>query len=70
MLTDALTLALESRKSLLDQLHAESTQCYRMFHGSVEGAPGLTVDRYGDLILAQSFHQPLSAEARAEAEAF
>lgn len=70
MLTDALDTALKSRKELIDQLHAESTLCYRLFHGSVEGASGLTVDRYGDLILVQSFHQALSPEAREAAESF
>ena len=70
MLTDVLDTAFKTRKQLIDQLHAESTLCYRLFHGSVEGASGLTVDRYGDLILVQSFHQSLSAEARAEAESF
>lgn len=70
MLTDVLTLALNARKSLVNQLHEESTQCYRLFHGSVEGASGLTIDRYGDLILAQSFHQPLSPDEREQAERF
>lgn len=64
MLTDHLATALENRKTLIDQLVAEKTLCYRLFHGSVEGYPGLTVDRYGDLILAQSFHQALPPEAR------
>ena len=54
----------------MDQLHEESTLCYRLFHGSVEGASGLTIDRYGDLILAQSFHQPLSPDERQQAENF
>jgi 23S rRNA (cytosine1962-C5)-methyltransferase len=70
MLTDDLILAFQSRKQLIDQLHAESTLCYRLFHGSVEGASGLTIDRYGDLILAQSFHQALSPEEHEQAEAF
>lgn len=70
MLTDALNLALAARKTLLNQLHENPTQCYRLFHGSVEGRPGLTVDRYGDLILAQSFHQPLSTQEREQAEQF
>jgi 23S rRNA (cytosine1962-C5)-methyltransferase len=70
MLTDLLHIALQSRKFLIDQLHQESTQCYRLFHGSVEGASGLTIDRYGDLILAQSFHQPLSPEEQDQAGSF
>lgn len=70
MLTDALSNALISRKKLTDQLHKESTDAYRLFHGSVEGAAGLTVDRYGDLILAQSFHRPMSPAEREESEKF
>ncbi|MBL8459740.1 MAG: hypothetical protein JNM92_10295, partial [Zoogloea sp.] len=52
--------ALDARRSLIAQLHAEGTDAYRLFHGTVEGRPGLTVDRYGSLILTQSFHGPLS----------
>jgi 23S rRNA (cytosine1962-C5)-methyltransferase len=70
MLTDALSTALDTRKTLIDQLATENTDCYRLFHGSVEGAPGLTIDRYGDLILTQSFHRPLSAAERDDAENF
>ncbi len=69
-LSDLLQAALASRKDLLDQLHAENTDTYRLFHGSVEGQPGLTVDRYGDLLLAQSFHSPLDPAQLAELEAF
>lgn len=29
------------------KLREENTDCYRLFHGAVEGCPGLTVDRYG-----------------------
>lgn len=29
------------------KLLEEQTDCYRLFHGAVEGCPGLTVDRYG-----------------------
>ncbi len=36
----------------------------------MEGAPGLTVDRYGDLVLVQSFHAPLDAEALRVVEGF
>lgn len=61
-LTPKLAAALEARQPLLDHLHAEQTDAYRLFHGSVEGQPGLTVDRYGDLLLVQSFHSPLDAD--------
>lgn len=59
-LQQKLAHALENRSDLLTSLHAEQTDCYRMFHGTNEGEPGLTVDRYGPQLLVQSFHEPLS----------
>ncbi|MBI5330218.1 MAG: class I SAM-dependent rRNA methyltransferase [Betaproteobacteria bacterium] len=61
-LSGLLASALDARAELLPRLHDEDTNAYRLFHGSVEGAPGLTVDRYGDLLLVQSFHQALSPQ--------
>lgn len=61
-LADALAGALERRADLMPRLHGESTDAYRLFHGTVEGRPGLTVDRYGDLLLVQSFHETLADE--------
>ena len=65
-----LAAALAARADLLVRLHDEQTDAYRLFHGSVEGAPGLTVDRYGDLLLAQSFHSTLAPEELAALESF
>jgi 23S rRNA (cytosine1962-C5)-methyltransferase len=67
-LTDLLATAFQARAPLMARLGEEQTDAYRLFHGSVEGEPGLTVDRYGDLILAQS--RPLEPEQLAELEAF
>ena len=58
-LLPALEAALEARRALITRLAAEQTDAYRLFHGTVEGHSGLTVDRYGSLLLAQSFHTPL-----------
>ncbi|WP_230369921.1 hypothetical protein [Paludibacterium denitrificans] len=58
-LTDLLQQAEDRRAGLIAALEAEDTNIYRLFHGSVEGHPGLTVDRYGDLLLVQSFHHTL-----------
>lgn len=69
-LTDLLSTALAARAPLIAQLAAEDTVAWRLFHGTVEGAPGITVDRYGSVLLAQTFHRPLSAEQLAELEAF
>lgn len=60
-LIQALGAALERRQPLLAQLQQQGTDCYRLFHGSQEGAGGLTIDRYGPQLLVQSFHQSLSA---------
>ncbi|MBR9728390.1 class I SAM-dependent rRNA methyltransferase [Shewanella intestini] len=57
----SLTLAIQSRREFLLLAAQQNTTCYRLFHGTVEGAQGLNIDRYGDTWLIQSFHQPLSA---------
>jgi len=62
-LNQALRAALDRRQDLLAELHQQGTDCYRLFHGSQEGAAGLTVDRYGPQLLVQSFHQPLESDA-------
>ncbi len=62
-LEESLRGALARRRPLIERLAAANTDCYRLFHGSQEGAPGLTVDRYGDLALLQSFYEPLPDDA-------
>ena len=61
-LDQALCAALTRRQPLLAELHQQGTDCYRLFHGSQEGAGGLTIDRYGPQLLVQSFHHNLSRE--------
>lgn len=46
----------------MEELHAENTDAYRLFHGISEGRPGLTIDRYGPLILLQTFREGLAPE--------
>jgi len=69
-LAELLAAALEVRTDLLSRLHAEGTDAYRLFHGTVEGRPGLTADRYGNLLLVQSFHESLAPEDLAALENF
>jgi len=69
-LSDALRASFEARAPLIARLAAEQTDAYRLFHGSVEGLPGLTVDRYGDLLLVQTFHRPLETDELSALEAF
>lgn len=52
--------AWQKREALFDRCEAEQTNCYRVFHGTAEGMPGVTVDRYGPQLLVQSFHRPVS----------
>ncbi len=70
METDRMEAAWQRRQTLLAQLHAESTDAYRLFHGATEGIPGLTVDRYGALLLIQTFGTPLEADPRDALAAF
>ncbi len=51
--------AILRRRDLESRLHEDDTNCYRLFHGVVEGWPGLSIDRYGPLVLAQTFRGPL-----------
>lgn len=68
-LADALEAALARRAALRDKLAAEETDCLRLFHGAAEGRPGLAVDRYGPLLLAQTWRDPLAADDLAAIEA-
>lgn len=60
-LPDVVRRAIDRRRELLHRLHAEGTDCYRLLHGTAEGAPGLCVDRYGPLLLVQTFREALPA---------
>ena len=59
-LEDLVTRAIEARRALLERLSGEATDCVRLFHGIAEGRPGLTVDRYGPVLLAQTWRDPLA----------
>ena len=69
-LTPLLSRARENRVDLFRRLEGESTDCWRCFHGATEGFPGLTVDRYGPIYLAQTFHSPLATEQHEELRLF
>ncbi|WP_419190539.1 class I SAM-dependent methyltransferase [Saltatorellus ferox] len=57
---ESLQRALDARADLIHDLASELTTCYRLFHGAVEGRPGLTIDRYGPVFLAQTWDEKLS----------
>lgn len=69
-LTPLLQAAFTARQPLIERLQAEDTNAYRLFNGSTENWPGLTIDRYGDLLLIQTFHAALDGHDRAEIEDF
>lgn len=53
--------ALAAREDLQARLADQGTDCLRLFQGAAEGCPGLTIDRYGPLILAQDHRQCLDS---------
>ena len=57
---ESLRMAMAHRSALMNRLATEHTNCYRLLHGTQEGVPGVTLDRYGDLALLQSFHAPVA----------
>lgn len=59
-LSDLLAAAIDRRGPLLERLAAEGTDCVRLLHGATEGAPGVAVDRYGPVLLVQTWRQPLT----------
>jgi len=59
-LASRLAAALERRRALLDRLVGEGTDCVRLLHGIAEDAPGITVDRYGPIVLVQTWRDPLA----------
>jgi 23S rRNA (cytosine1962-C5)-methyltransferase len=69
-LSGRLSAAFSARKALLSRCAAEGTTAYRLFHGSAEGCGGLTIDRYGEVLLIQSFHRTLEDDELAEIVAF
>lgn len=69
-LSHSLPRSLSARSALLAQLASEKTDAYRLFHGTIEGQDGLTIDRYGDILLVQTFHRPLAGDELATIEAF
>lgn len=69
-LVDLVAASLGARAALIERLAGEGTDAYRLFHGSAEGRPGLSIDRYGDLLLVQTFHRCLAADELSDLEDF
>jgi 23S rRNA (cytosine1962-C5)-methyltransferase len=60
--SQALSAAISKRSQFLANAKQNETDCYRIFHGTVEGINGLNIDRYGNAWLIQSFHQALTED--------
>ncbi len=58
--------AIARRSAIRRTLASEGTDCLRLFHGATEGHPGVAIDRYGPVLLVQSWNVPLDEAARAE----
>jgi 23S rRNA (cytosine1962-C5)-methyltransferase len=56
---DSYRAALSQRGDLLAKL-GDDTTCVRLMHGAVEGAPGVAIDRYGPVLLVQTWRDPLA----------
>lgn len=69
-LVPALDAAYARREAMCARLLAEGTDAYRLFHGSAEDFAGLTVDRYGDALLVQTFHRALAAAEESALRAY
>lgn len=57
-LEERLRESLGRRETLLAELSSD-TDCYRLLHGIAEGAPGVAIDRYGPVLLVQTWRHPL-----------
>ena len=55
---DRLKAALDRRAPLLDSL--QDTDCVRLLHGIAEDWPGVAVDRYGPVLLVQTWRDPFA----------
>ena len=69
-LKNLISQAWQNRSDLKAQWQQEKTDCYRIFHGTNEGLPGTTLDRYGPLLILQTFHQSVSDDELAQVREF
>lgn len=62
-LPDLLDAAIDRRGPLLDALAAEGTDIVRLLHGPAEGAPGVSIERHGPVLLVQTWREALAPGA-------
>lgn len=59
-ITASLHRGWQTREALIGGCEQTDTDCFRLFHGTVEGLPGVSIDRYNTQLLIQSFHHTLA----------
>lgn len=70
-LSEHLLAARKHRASAIEAWLSEGSDSYRLFHGAAEGRPGLSLDRYGPLTLAQlAASNPLQPEESGQLTGF
>ncbi len=69
-LINLLHRAWQTRDEFKQQWQQEHTNCYRIFHGTNEGLLGTTLDRYGSLLILQTFHHSLSDNELQQVQSF
>ena len=69
-LKNLISQAWQNRSDLKAQWQEEHTDCYRIFHGTNEGLPGTTLDRYGSLLILQTFHKSIAEDELAQVREF
>jgi 23S rRNA (cytosine1962-C5)-methyltransferase len=69
-LKNLISQAWQNRSDLKAQWQQEHTDCYRIFHGTNEGLPGTTLDRYGSLLILQTFHKSIAEDELAQVREF
>ena len=67
-ISSLLASALAKRQPFLADAKLNKTDCFRIFHGTVEGHNGLNIDRYGNAWLVQTFHHTLTQDEFKEIE--
>ena len=55
-----LNQALARRAEFFQRCQNEQTTCYRIFHGAIERWPSVTIDRYGEVLLFQTWRSELN----------
>ncbi|HXV61275.1 MAG TPA: class I SAM-dependent methyltransferase [Vicinamibacteria bacterium] len=60
MIDELLRRSIKRREKLLARL-GDATDCYRLMHGIAEGHPGLAIDRYGPILLLQTWREGLGS---------